>query len=200
MIKRILGLIGSEFDSTLTGAVLGLTNCMGWSETANRILRPGILRAFGLKIGKKCVLLPGLRVYCRQDKVSIGTGTFINQNLFLDAAAPITIGKSCQIGFNVTFATSSHDLDANFLGLRGRSAAPITVEDHVWIGAGAMILGGVTIGRGSVVAAGAVVTKNVPPNTLVAGTPAKAIRDINQQNEAVVLPPVRQLPHKRFGN
>lgn len=79
------------------------------------------------------------------------------------------------IGPNVSIITSGHPLEPS-RRRDGVTAAPIVIERNVWIAAGATIIGGVTVGENSVVAAGAVVTKDVPPNSLVAGVPAKVIR------------------------
>ena len=168
----------SEIDSTLTGALLGITNGLGWSKFANHVLRPSALRLFGFKIGPHCCIFPGLRIYSRLDHVSIGKASFINQNCFIDATAPVRIGNYALIGFNVSFATSSHELETDFTTRRPGKAAAIFMEEHVWIGANATILGGVHIGRGAVVAAGSVVTKDVCPHTLVGGVPARPIKTI----------------------
>jgi maltose O-acetyltransferase len=86
---------------------------------------------------------------------------------------PIHIGDHVSISAGVSLITGAHKIDdPTFAG----TAAPITIEDYVWIGMNATILGGVSIGKGAVVAAGALVWKDVPPFTVVAGTPARAIR------------------------
>ena len=85
------------------------------------------------------------------------------------------------IGPNVSIITSGHPVEPS----RRRAftiAKPIVIERNVWIAAGATIIGGVTVGENSVVAAGSVVTKNVPPNTLVGGNPARVIRSIADYN------------------
>ena len=91
----------------------------------------------------------------------------------------ITIGKNVLVGPRVMFETVNHGLI--FIPDKGRdtSTRPIVISDEVWIGAGAIILQGVTVGRGSVIAAGAVVNKDVEAWTLVGGVPAKLIRRID---------------------
>ena len=88
----------------------------------------------------------------------------------------IEIGDGCLIGHNVVLATVNHDLDPS----QGRKNhyAPIKLGQHVWIGSNATITAGVTIGDWAVVAAGAVVTKDVPPYTVVGGVPAKMIKTV----------------------
>jgi maltose O-acetyltransferase len=90
----------------------------------------------------------------------------------------VTIGNDVQIGPRVMFETVSHDLEYVPGRLRKSQTKPIVVEDGVWIGAGAIVTQGVTIGRGAVIAAGAVVTSDVPANTVAGGVPARTIRAI----------------------
>jgi acetyltransferase-like isoleucine patch superfamily enzyme len=142
-------------------------------------MRGKILRLFGFKLGKKVSLSSGVMIFQRKDDLTIDEGTFINQNVYFDAGAPIKIGKHCDIGYNTVFAGSSHILKAT-PGYNRPIAitAPITIEDNVWIGCNCIILAGVNIGKNSVVAAGSVVTKNVPENTVVGGVPAKILKTI----------------------
>ncbi len=89
--------------------------------------------------------------------------------------------RFAQIAPGVAFETSSHELTFENGRSRATVTAPVVLQDHVWIGAGAIILPGVTIGRGAVVAAGAIVTQDVPPKTLVGGVPARFLRDISER-------------------
>lgn len=104
--------------------------------------------------------------------LKIGTGTYISWRSKIYASTSITIGKNCAISFDVTIL----DDDGHGFGSPPYSA-PIVIEDDVWIGCNCLILKGVTIGAGSVVAAGAVVTKSCPPRSLIGGIPAKIIRE-----------------------
>ena len=98
--------------------------------------------------------------------------SYINSNCVIRATKEINIGDGCAIGCHFTA------LDSNFHEINGKmKSAPVTIEDNVWIGANVTILPGVVVGRGSVIAAGSVVTKSVPPNSLVAGVPAKVIKE-----------------------
>ena len=122
--------------------------------------------------------------------IHVGQGCFINYNCtFLDVA-PIEIGNGVWFGPNVTLATPNHpyiaeerlpnDYPDGFHDLE--YAKPIVIEDNCWICASATIIGGVTIGKGSIVSAGSVVTKDVPANSIVAGVPAKVVRQIDEQD------------------
>ncbi len=109
--------------------------------------------------------------------MKIGRNVFVNQNCTFYDLGGLEIGDDVMIGPNVSLITSGHPVEPS----RRRDfvvAKSITIERNVWIGAGATIIGGVTVGENSVVAAGAVVTKDVPPNTLVGGNPATVIRSI----------------------
>jgi acetyltransferase-like isoleucine patch superfamily enzyme len=102
----------------------------------------------------------------------IGAGTYMNQNITFWCQERITIGRRCIISWNVDI------MDSNFHTLVGtKTTAPVTIGDHVWIGAGARIMPGVTVGKNAVVAAGSVVTKDVAPATLVGGNPARVLRE-----------------------
>lgn len=108
--------------------------------------------------------------------LAVGEGTFINNGAVLSARRAVTVGARCQIATGVLL------MDADFHAVGDLSqpgaAAPITIEDDVWLATRAVVLKGVTVGRGAVVATGAVVTKDVPPYTLVAGVPARPIRTL----------------------
>lgn len=133
----------------------------------------------GLCIHGRCTIWGPLTIRpiggCKN--IEIGTGTFINTEVRFGAPRDkISIGKNVQIGPRVMFETVNHALQ--YVPNKGRGAwtKPITVEDEAWIGAGSIIMQGVRIGRAAVVAAGAVVTKDVEPNTVVGGVPAKTIK------------------------
>lgn len=115
---------------------------------------------------------------------------FVNYNsTFLDIS-PITLGDFVWIGANVTLATPLHPFIAEERitniypdGVHDLEySAPITIKNNCWICSSATICGGVTIGENSIVAAGAVVTKDVPPNCIVAGVPARVMREIDEDD------------------
>jgi acetyltransferase-like isoleucine patch superfamily enzyme len=108
--------------------------------------------------------------------ITIGKSVFINSGCCFQDQGGIRIGDGCFIGHQVVFATIDHDLDPKRRA--ENHVAPIVLGKNVWVGSHATILKGVTIGDGSVVAAGAVVTKDVPPMTVVGGVPARVIRKI----------------------
>ena len=110
-------------------------------------------------------------------EIRVGQRVFINQNCTLYDFAEVRIGDDVMIGPNVSILSAGHPVAPSERRdyLIGK---PIAIERNVWIAAGATIIGGVTVGENSVVAAGSVVTRDVPPNTLVGGNPARVIRSI----------------------
>jgi len=109
-------------------------------------------------------------------RLVVGAGTFINTGTSISARASVSIGQRCQIANHVLI------MDSDFHGLIERDKpdppAPIVIEDDVWIAVRATVLKGVRIGTGSVVAAGSVVVRDVPPHTLVAGVPAREVASL----------------------
>jgi acetyltransferase-like isoleucine patch superfamily enzyme len=109
----------------------------------------------------------------------IGRKVFINSGCRFQDQGGITIGDESLIGHNVVIATINHDFNPNNRGTM--YLQPVVLGDRTWIGSNATLLPGVTIGENSVVAAGSVVTKDVPANTIVGGNPAKFISDLNDK-------------------
>ncbi|CDI46490.1 sugar O-acetyltransferase [Lactococcus lactis] len=114
--------------------------------------------------------------------VEIGNNFYANMDcIFLDINK-IKIGNNVMVGPRVSFYTAGHPIDPQIRIEELEFGLPITVEDNVWIGGSATILPGVTIGKNSIIAAGAVVTKDVAANTIFGGNPAQLIRAINEED------------------
>lgn len=138
-------------------------------------LRALMSRLVGYKVDDGFRLFPP--VYTDFGKnIKIGKDVFVNSGCCFQDQGGVTLGDGCLVGHNVVFATLDHDKCPSKRG--DMTAAPIVVGKDVWIGAHATILKGVTIGDGAIVAAGAVVTRDVPPNTIAAGVPARVVKTI----------------------
>lgn len=133
----------------------------------------------GIKIGPKTLIrgvlnLRGGRHAARN--LSIGRDCLISPPSSIDCCAPVTVGNNVTFGPGVTVITGTHELNDPCHRAGTLLSRPVVIEDGAWLCLGAMILPGVTVGKGAVVAAGAIVTKDVPPHTLVGGNPARVIR------------------------
>lgn len=135
-------------------------------------------RLHGVEIGARSTVFMGAYLYVgiarrgRPPSIVIGKHTVINRGCCLDGRGGLRIGDNVSVSPGVWLLTDQHDMnDPGFAEQFGR----VELEDYVWIGSRALVLPGVKIGKGAVVAAGAVVTKDVPPYQVVGGVPAKQI-------------------------
>lgn len=134
-------------------------------------LSNGTLYTFG-----NVSIYPGATVLIDGGKISIGDGTRINTRTQLISKQEIKIGRNCMIAQNVLIRDNDgHQLLAD--GIFQNKTQPVAVGDNVWIGQNATILKGVTVGSGAIIAAGSVVTNNVPEKAVVAGVPAKVVKE-----------------------
>ncbi|CAM3962785.1 2,3,4,5-tetrahydropyridine-2,6-dicarboxylate N-acetyltransferase [Alkalicoccus chagannorensis] len=131
-------------------------------------IEPGALIREQVEIGDSAVIMMGASINIGS---VVGDGTMIDMNAVLGGRA--TVGKNCHIGAGAVLAGV----------IEPPSAKPVTVEDGVVIGANAVVLEGVTVGEGAVIAAGAIVTEDVPANSVAAGTPARVIKQIDDQTK-----------------
>lgn len=126
-------------------------------------------------LGEDSRILPPITAV-HAERVSIGDHSIIMPGVLLMAYGGIRIGNNVQISSQVKLLTNNHDLkDPMVLVCR-----PVVLEDGCWVGTGAFILPGVTVGSGAIVGAGSVVTRDVEPRTIVAGNPAKVIRRLDE--------------------
>lgn len=162
----------------ITSYVLGLWLRMSFRKAGILCVRggwplPTVDNRGGSVEAENCAFFSGVRLECWPGaRIAIGNGTYLNRNTEIVAAQCVTIGRDCKIARDVIIMdTDQHALPGSTLVAR-----PVHISDHVWIGSRAIVLKGVTIGSGAVVAAGSVVTKDVAPRTMVAGVPARLVR------------------------
>ncbi len=150
-----------------------------------------------VRIGNRNTWVVGLKVF--DDPVlEIGSHTRLGYMNAISVAQRVTIGSHCLFAGEVKiFDNNSHSLDPRkrraHAILGPEDVAPVTIEDDVWVGTNSLILKGVTIGRGAVVAAGSVVTKSVPPGVVVGGNPARVLRTIEGDEQAPEPAPARSM-------
>jgi len=160
---------GNRFYNYYLDAKVALLWVLGY--VPSHPFRKVIFRLSGVKIGKKSTIHIGCRFY-QPKNISIGTGSIIGDHATLDGRAQLTIGSHVDIASGVSIYNSQHDIHSEDMKAVQK---PVEISDYVFIGPRSTILPGVKIGKGAVVAAGAVVTKDVKPKTIVGGVPAREI-------------------------
>ncbi|MEM8863724.1 MAG: DapH/DapD/GlmU-related protein [Chloroflexota bacterium] len=143
--------------------------------------RRTLLKMGGIQIGKATTIMGLPSISGGKNgvsKIKIGDECFINIECVFDLSADIHMADNVYLGHRVMMITSDHDLSHPSRRGGDLTGRPISIQRGAWIGAGTTILPGITVGNGAVVAAGSVVTKDVPPNTIVAGVPAKMLKEI----------------------
>lgn len=152
-----------------------LLNLLLWILPPSRLFlfRRLCLKLSRVSLGQNVSMCGRGWIYGRGE-LNLGRDTWLSPGVifYTHIEAPITIGDRCDIGPAVEFITGGHDIGSASRRAGTGTAKPIVINEGCWIGASAKILGGVSIGAGSVVAAGAVVTRDVPADVLVAGVPA----------------------------
>lgn len=128
-------------------------------------------RAFRMTLGKSTVIYGGAEIRDAWN-IRIGEHTIVGHGAVLDGRRGLTIGENVNLSSGVWIWTLQHDPQSPVFGING---GPVVIDDYAWVSCRAIVLPGVTIGRGAVVAAGAVVTKSIEPYTIVGGIPARPI-------------------------
>lgn len=150
------------------------TTLFEFNNEINPEKRAALLKKIGASISSTSYISPPLEMSygCH---LSLGSKSYINSGALILDNGLVTIGDNVMIGPRVQIYTAAHSLNADERIMGDEVAKPVTIKDKVWIGGGAIVLPGITIGEGSIVGAGSVVTKNVQPYDRVAGNPAKSI-------------------------
>lgn len=171
---------GTKESRALTGGVLRAFQCCEALNKLSYADQEGILARWSELTGRPSPQGLHLVPPFRSDhgyRLEIGVDVFINHDATLNDMGGIMIGDDTMLGPHVSLLTGGHPTSATNRR-SGLTLAPITLCRNVWVGAGATILGGVTLGDGAVVAAGAVVTHDVEPASLVAGVPARFVESV----------------------
>lgn len=167
-----------QFMHQLSQEALAITGMLNTGYHPPEEIRALFSQLIGKPVDESFTLFPPFTTDCWKN-LSLGKEVFLNAGCRFQDQGGITIGNGVLIGHNVVLSTLNHDpAPARRAWLH---PAPIVIGDRVWIGSNATVLPGVTIGDGAIVAAGAVVTKDVAPNTVVAGVPARLLRPLTEE-------------------
>lgn len=144
----------------------------------NSRLKAMLLRLRGAEIGSNAIIDQGVRISAPED-LSIGDDVVISRDVFMTTGGTITIGHRVMVGYGAKLLSTRHNIPENInepIRFSGHEKLPIKIADDAWIASNVIITAGISIGRGAVIAAGAVVTKDVPAGAIMGGVPAKLIR------------------------
>ena len=143
---------------------------------------PKVIHKGGKLLAENCQFYAGVRIEIgSKGTLMIGNGTYLNRNTLVVCEDRVEIGKNCKIAWDVIIMDSDlHPINESTPIVN----KPVHIEDDVWIGCRSIILKGVTIGHGAVIAAGSVVTKSIPPRTIYGGSPAKLIAGLDVPERA----------------
>lgn len=172
---------GHEWMHRLAEEAMQLTAKLNGAYHTQEEIRDLMSQITGKPVDESFRLFPPFYTDCGKN-LTIGKDVFINSGCHFQDQGGVTIEDGCLIGAQVEFATINHGQDPAHRS--DNHFAPIHLGKKVWVGSHATILPGVTIGENSIVAAGAVVTKDVPPNVIVGGVPAKILKPIDRESKA----------------
>jgi len=153
-----------------------------YNHTRQSQKREQILKNLLAEIGENCYIEPPLHANWGK-YTHFGNNVYANFNLTLVDDTDIFVGDNVMFGPNVIIATAGHPVDPPLREKVAQFNIPVRIGKNVWIGAGAIVLPGVTIGDHSVIGAGSVVTKDIPPNVVAVGNPCRVLREINDRDK-----------------
>lgn len=174
LLKQLLGPLRTINRDASDFLISALPGHYGFYEAIKR----RILLMSGARVGSNIYIASGVHILNPKNLV-LGDNTVISENVVITASGGVMINSYSLIGYGSKILSANHKIPENkgIIWGAGHDYAPVNIETGVWIGANVVILPGIKVGQGSVIAAGAVVTKNVPEFSIVGGNPAKLIRE-----------------------
>ncbi len=179
------GLIYDPTDKELMkeqGALIARVNEYNATSPAETEKRAALIKEMFAEAGEGCYIEPPFHANWGGKHVRLGNYVYANFNLTLVDDGNIDIGDNVMFAPNVTVITATHPVLPSLREKGLQFNVDVKICSNVWIGAGAIIMPGITVGENSVVGAGSVVTKDVPPNTVVVGNPARVLREIGERD------------------
>ena len=163
--------------------VLELQYDFNATRPAEQEKRQQLLKQMFAEIGEGCYIEPPLHANWAGQNVHFGKNVYANFNLTLVDDTHVYIGDNVMFGPNVTITAAGHPVDPDLRRQVYQYNFPVRIEENVWVGAGVIILPGVTIGKNSVIGAGSVVTKDIPANVVAMGVPCRVVREIGPRDK-----------------
>jgi maltose O-acetyltransferase len=176
-LRRITDAIREDSAQLNPRRSLGLAATRLLPDLVGNRVRTALMRCAGLSIGRGTVVGGTIRI-SGKSHLEIGRDCWINVGCRIDTSASVTIGNGVALAHEVMILTNTHEVGAADRRAGALTNRPVTIGDGVWLGARSIVLPGVTVGAGAIVAAGAVVTVDVEPDTVVGGVPARVIRQL----------------------
>ncbi len=175
-----------ELETLLSRRILAQL-AQGFPAQSFSRTRTVLLRSAGMRIGMSSLVQGPIRITGEGnpcENVSIGAFTLISGSLHCDIGAPLRIGDRVRIGHDVSLLTVDHRVGPEEMRSGERRFGTIEIGDGAWLASRVVVLPGVRIGAGSIVAAASVVTRDIPPNTLAVGAPARVVRNLSRNGDS----------------
>lgn len=170
---------GFDIDDVIFNFVMNL-----WPDNkfVNANIRPSLARLLGLKCGTDCEIRKDI-YFEGHRRIVLGNNVHLNRQSYLDAGGGIFVGDNVRFGPQAMLVAGSHEIGDPEMRMGEVLSKVIRIEEGCWIGARVTVTAGVTIGKGSVVSAGAVVQRSMPPNFIIAGNPARPVYALETARE-----------------
>ncbi|MEO6981442.1 MAG: acyltransferase [Mucilaginibacter sp.] len=151
------------------------------------VFKANFLRLLGSKIGRRITFYPGIKI-SPGNHLKLGDQVDLAWGVLITTAGGVEIGDRTLVGYNTMIFSANHVVPPGIekIFYAGHAKKKVSIANDVWIGAGCIILPGVTVGEGAIIGAGSVVTKDVKPYTLVGGVPARLIKNRNETDNTIV--------------